>query len=70
MGSLEGETARVVTSGVEMGWIARLLRARVRLDVAGAGSVVEGRVAKADDIGVAWLGGPGGVACGNGIGMA
>ena len=38
--------------------------------MAGAGSVVEGRVAEGDDIGIAWLDGPGEVACGNGIGMA
>ena len=38
--------------------------------MAGARSVVAGRVAEGDGIGIAWLDGPGGVAGGGGIGMA
>ena len=68
--SLGGKATGVVTSGAEVGLIARLLRTWVRLDVAGTRSVVAGGVAEDDGIGIAWLDDPRGMASVGGIGMA
>ena len=70
IGSVGGETPGEVAKGVGVDEIATLLRAWVKVDVAGAGSVDAGEMAGGKCIGLAGLGGTGRVAGGAGIGLA
>ena len=70
IGSVGSETPEEVSKGAGVDEIATLLRAWVKVDVAGAGSVGTGEMAGGKCIGLAGLDGTGGVARGAGISVA
>ena len=70
VGSMGGETTEEVASGARVDEIAKLLRAWVKVEVAGAESVGTGVLSEGNCIGMAWLDGTGRVTEGAGIGVA
>ena len=70
VGSVGGETTEEVASNAGVDEIAKLLRAWVKVDVAGAETVGAGVMAEGKCMGMAWLDGTGRVAEGAGIDVA
>ena len=70
IGTMGGETTGEVANGAGLDEIAKLLRAWVKVEVAGAESVGTGVLSEGNCIGMAWLDGTGRVTEGAGIGVA
>ena len=70
VGSVGSEATREVGNGAGVDEIATLLRAWVKVDVAGAESIDAGEMAEGNCIGMPGLDGAGRMAGGAGIGMA